>query len=70
MERHLVRVTSVGTEREKASWEYAVRFIEEYDNFHFGHGLSLLKEFPVSIDEFVDNPEFLGDIIEIGTIFV
>ncbi len=65
LEQNYKKLISAGTEREKSIWEYAMRCVEEDGNFRIAYALSQLKVVPVPIDDFVEDPDYLGDIVEI-----
>ncbi|MBT3556970.1 MAG: hypothetical protein HOC63_15985 [Rhodospirillales bacterium] len=53
------------SERETELWQYASETLENYNDLRPLTRLGLFKSLPVAIDEFIDSPEFLGNIASI-----
>lgn len=46
-------------------WRHAVEIIPDTGNLHKFRALRLMNKTPVDIDEFLESPEFLGDLMEV-----
>ena len=69
IKRHVERVSrhilAYGSSRQIAMWEFAAERCLEHDNPGLIITFEQLNRFPVTIDEFVESPEFLGNQLDI-----
>jgi hypothetical protein len=64
-ERKIAHYEGVGEERVARMWEHAARSIFDDRNVAPFAALGRLKRMPVTIDEFVQSKEFLGELMEV-----
>ncbi len=64
-ERERQRLLRSGNERGARIWEYAYRELAENGNSAPLEALNKFRQIPVTIDEFVESSEFLGNVLQV-----